>query len=262
MHKFMPPEDENIYQEALLRRLLKPLIKVIGKNVTRFTPTAYKDSLQAVLLNLNNKYSLQDILMIKFLLLFFLFSGLVFYTIFFEFPNIAYSSMFIIILFIIPDHLLKLGLKKKRKVILHELPLFIELLSVILEGGLSFDNAVNKICNRKKGELYSELQLFLTDIKMGSTREEALKKLAARIHLKDFYSLSRSLIQGDKMGISILQTIKIQSEQIRTNQKQAIREEAMKIPIKLLFPLVMFIFPPIFIVILGPGMINIMKTLL
>jgi tight adherence protein C len=256
----IPKESARKYETPLIVRVFDPIIDILSRFIMKLTPFQYKRHLALKIRRIELKYSLQDILVIKVILLFILFSCFAAYAWYISFPNFFLILLSIVTVYFLPDLILQSALKKRRKEVLAELPTFIDLLSVILEGGVSFDNAIRKVCERKSGPLYSEFNNYIDEVNIGTSREDALKALASRVQLAELDTLIRSIFQGEKMGVSILKTIQVQAKQLRVKRSQSIQEQAMKIPIKILFPLILFIFPPIFIIILGPGLIQILEN--
>jgi tight adherence protein C len=256
----IPKDTSTIYDTPLMVRLLDPVIRGLSQIIFKLTPIKYKEHLGKKISSVESKYNLQDILVIKLNLIFILLLSFTAYSIFVKMPNFLMLLIALLVTYFVPDIVLSSILKKRRLQILSELPTFIDLLAVILEGGVSFDNAIRKICERKKGPIYTEFKRYIQEVNMGRTREESLKGMAIRVQLSELDSLSRSIFQGEKMGVSILKTIQLQAQQLRVKRTQRIQEQAMKIPVKILFPLILFIFPPIFIMILGPGVIQILEN--
>ncbi|MRH44316.1 type II secretion system F family protein [Aquibacillus halophilus] len=159
----------------------------------------------------------------------------------------------------IPNYYLKLKTKKRNKRALMELPDFLDLVTVSIEAGLGFDSALSKVVSKKPGVLASEFQRCLEEMRLGKTRKEALSGVRSRLMFDDIRSLVGSIIQAEQLGIGMVQIMRVQSNEIREKRKQRAEEAAMKAPIKMLFPLVMFIFPCIFIVLLGPALINLLQ---
>jgi len=139
------------------------------------------------------------------------------------------------------------------------LPDALDLLAVSVEAGLGFDAAIAKLVQHMKGPLSDEFELALGEMRIGESRSDALKKLAARAGTQEISSFVRSIIQADQLGTSLGRILRVQATDTR-NKRQAVAEErAMKAPIKMLFPTVLFIFPAMFIVVLGPAMLSLGK---
>ncbi|MEX2415611.1 MAG: type II secretion system F family protein [Paenibacillaceae bacterium] len=151
-----------------------------------------------------------------------------------------------------PHFYLRQKAKKRSKLALRELPDILDLLTVSLEAGLGFDSALSKLIAKKHGIVSSEFQRCLEEIRLGKTRREALTGVKERLDFDEIRSFISGILQAEKLGIGMVQVMRVQSEEVRDQRKQRAEEAAMKAPIKMLFPLVIFIFPCLFIVLLGP----------
>lgn len=154
---------------------------------------------------------------------------------------------------VLPGYYLKLKTKARCQQALKELPDVLDLLTVSLEAGLGFDAALSKLISKKEGVLSTEFRRCLEEIRLGKTRREALTGLRDRVELDELKVLISSILQAEKLGIGMVQVLRVQSAEVREQRKQRAEEAAMKAPIKMLFPLVLFIFPSLFIVLLGPA---------
>jgi tight adherence protein C len=159
-----------------------------------------------------------------------------------------------------PNMSLNSKIRKRQAEVMKTLPDIMDLLTVSVEAGLTFDSALSKVCEKMPGTLAREFEVVLQEIKVGKSKKDAMFQMADRLGVQDFRSFVGSVIQADQLGVSLGRVLRIQSEQIRQNRKQRIQEKAMKAPIKMLMPMVIFIFPSIFIVLLGPVVINLIKT--
>lgn len=160
--------------------------------------------------------------------------------------------------FFVPNYYINQKIKQRYSNALRELPDFLDILTVCLEAGLGFDMALNKVISKKNGVLSSEFHTCLEEIRLGKTRREALNGVKERLDFDELTSLINSIQQAEKLGMSFVQIFRIKSVEERDKRKQRAEEAAMKAPIKILFPLVLFIFPSIFIVLLGPVAIQLM----
>ena len=149
----------------------------------------------------------------------------------------------------------------RKKLVLRDLPYTLDLITVSVEAGLSFDGAMARVVSNINGELCDEFSKALKEIRMGIQRKAALRNLSDRCDVKELSMLVTSLIQADDLGVSLGKVLRIESSNLREHRKQVAREKAMKAPIKMLFPLIFFIFPTIFIIILGPAVIKIFSIL-
>lgn len=142
--------------------------------------------------------------------------------------------------------------------IIKDLPYTLDLITVSVEAGLSLDGAIGRIVGSIKGPLSDEFGQTLKEMRMGIAKKEALNNMANRIDNKDLSMILSSIIQADEMGVTLGKILRIEGADLREKRKQAAREKAMKAPVKMLFPLILFIFPTVFIVILGPTIIQLM----
>lgn len=159
--------------------------------------------------------------------------------------------------YLFPQSWLKAQTKKRQTEIEKTLPDVLDLLTVSVEAGLGFDAALLKVVEKQKGALAEEFFKVLQEIKMGRPRRDALRDLGQRNSIEDLNSMVASLVQADQLGIPIAGVLRNQSKQIRQKQRQRAEEKAQKAPVKMMIPLVFFVFPSIFIVILGPAVIQI-----
>jgi tight adherence protein C len=146
--------------------------------------------------------------------------------------------------------------RRRQEQIGRELPDALDLLAVSVEAGLGFDGAIAKLTEHMDGSLVDELSLALGEMRVGESRTEALKKFAARVDTPEVSSFVRAIIQADQLGISLGKILRVQATDSRLKRQAAAEEKAMKAPIKMLFPTVIFVFPAMFIVILGPAFMS------
>ncbi|MBA2332283.1 MAG: type II secretion system F family protein [Actinobacteria bacterium] len=151
--------------------------------------------------------------------------------------------------------------KRRREEIRSELPDALDLLAVSVEAGLGFDGAVAKLTEHMEGSLAEEFSLTLGEMRIGESRQDALKKFAERVETPEVGTFTRAIIQADQLGISLGRILRLQANDTRLKRQAAAEEKAMKAPIKMLFPTVLFIFPAMFLVILGPALIAIKEVL-
>jgi tight adherence protein C len=163
--------------------------------------------------------------------------------------------------FIGPDFILSSRVRKRRDAVRSALPDALDLLAVSVEAGLGFDGAVTKLTEHMSGPLIDEFGLLLSEIRMGESRQTALRNMASRIGAPELSSFVRAVVQADQLGISLGRILRVQATDTRLRRQAAAEEKAMKAPIKMLFPTVLFIFPALFVVLLGPALMSILKVL-
>lgn len=152
--------------------------------------------------------------------------------------------------------------RKRSRLMAKQLPDVLDLLTVSVEAGLGFDGALAKVVEKMSGPLADEFARVLRAVRMGEPRRQALRAMAERADVPDLKLFISSVVQGEQLGVSISKILRVQSEQIRLARRQRAQEAAMKAPIKMLFPLVLFIFPALFVVLLGPAVIQMLETFL
>ena len=156
---------------------------------------------------------------------------------------------------------LEKNISDRRNILRRELPDVLDLLTVSVEAGLGFDSALVKLSEKMKGPMVDEFTRMLQEIRIGVARRDALRSLAARCNVQDISLFTSALIQADQLGVSVSNVLRVQSLDTREKRKQRAEEQAMKAPIKMVFPLVFFIFPTLFIVLLGPALLQIINML-
>lgn len=133
---------------------------------------------------------------------------------------------------------------------------FFDTVNLLIEAGMGLDAAISVVCQKMKGPITEEFKQTLEDMKLGKSRREAFYDLRKRVPSDSFQSIITSLIQADQLGIGMAKVLRNMTTRIREQRREAAREQAMKAPIKMLFPMILFIFPSLFIVILGPVVIQ------
>ena len=176
--------------------------------------------------------------------------------------RIVISLALAIVGYLFPTFWLRNRLKRRQTRIFHDLPDLLDLMTICVEAGLSMDSAMIKVCDDqqfKKSPLAKEIRIATNETRAGKPRLEALRDIGERTMVADLKSFAAMLVQTEKLGTSLAQSLRIFSDSLRTIRRQIAEEAAAKTSIKLVFPLVFFIFPAILVVILGPGLIRIGK---
>ncbi len=166
--------------------------------------------------------------------------------------------------FLLPDLWLYLATKDRQEKLRHALPDCLDLMVVSVEAGLGLDSAMMKVSNemgRVHPELSEEFMLTNMEIQMGLPRAEALQNLADRTAVPEIRSLTAMLIQAEKFGTSIAKALRTHADSLRTKRRQEAEERAAKTAVKLILPLILFIFPAIFVVLAGPAVLKLWETL-
>jgi tight adherence protein C len=171
--------------------------------------------------------------------------------------GLMFGLVVVLVGFFGPDYLVSIYARRRREQIRAALPDALDLLAVSVEAGLGFDGAISKLTEHMDGPLAEEFGLTLSEMRIGESRGEALRRLGERADTPEISSFTRAIIQADQLGTSLGRILRVQAADTRLRRQAAAEEKAMKAPIKMLFPTVLFIFPAMFLVILGPAILNI-----
>jgi tight adherence protein C len=159
-----------------------------------------------------------------------------------------------------PDIWLNMVTRRRQQEIQLVLPDMIDLITVSVEAGLSLYGAIQRISARFDNPLSEEFQRAIQEVRLGRSNIESMRDLARRVDVDDLSTLISAIVQADMLGLAIANVLRVQSERLREKRTQRAREAAQKAPIKMVIPLVFFIFPALFIVILGPAFIKILES--
>lgn len=163
--------------------------------------------------------------------------------------------------YFLPDLIIKRNITVRKQKLDKELPDCLDLLTVSVEAGLGFDAALARVVEKSKGPLATELAYLLRELQVGQSRKEAWRNLAKRTGTEDINNFVSAVIQADQLGVGLASVLRAQGNHVRQKRRQRVEELAMKAPIKMLIPMVLFIFPTMFIVLLGPAAIQIIRVL-
>jgi tight adherence protein C len=225
-------------------------IKIVLQTLSRinekinFPKDKYEKQLKETELdiNVNEFFGMKELCSILFILI-----GIII------FESVIFGIILAIIGWILPDFYLKEKIKERKNKFIRLFPNFLDLLTAAVEAGLNFDAAVAKVIEVSKESLVKkEFSQFLYEIRIGKSRKDALKDMAKRVNIPFFTSFVSSVVQSEQLGVSLASSLRIQADEIRTKRRQLAEKLAMEAPVKLLFPLIVFIFPVTFIMIFGP----------
>jgi len=247
----LPPELQKPLIERIKAILLPSILRIAGK-----IPRHQQEMYEQRLINAGKPHQMEAA---TFLLYKYIIIG-IFAAIGLLTRNLTWLVLLVILGFLVPELYLKSQEKQRRESILRSLPDLLDLISVSVEAGLGFDGALQKVCEKSRGPLTDEFERSLQELNLGKPRREALRDMADRINVDDVTTFLASIIQADQLGVSITNVLRLQSRQVRNNRRMRAEEQAQKAPIKILLPLLLFIFPTILIVLLGPAVIQLMDT--
>lgn len=257
-------EADEVYSRSFSDRVIKPALDGIGRTLMRMAPAELVGTLEKKIVMAGRPYGLSARTWFGIQTIFTIVMPIGLFILLLQ-ARADMARGFLLILavagigLLLPNLILNGKIRDRQKSILKTMPDVMDLLTVSVEAGLGFDAALSKVVEKMPGTLSVEFGVLLSEIKVGKARKDAMYQMADRIGVQDFRSFISAVIQADQLGVSLGRVLRIQSEQIRLNRRQRIQEKAMKAPIKMLIPMVVFIFPAIFIVLLGPTAINLMK---
>lgn len=175
--------------------------------------------------------------------------------------GIIFVWIFVLFGAFLPFGYLNSLIRKRQELIVKQLPEVLDLLSISVQAGLSFDGAMRKILERMTGPVIDEFKRMQQDVRMGAPRARALQGIAKRCDVEDMYLFITSVVQAERLGTSMGKTLVNQADNMRERRRQRAKAAALKAPIKMLFPLVLFIFPAMFVVILVPPIFSIVQKM-
>ena len=254
-------------KRSLYVRTVKPFADKIAAKLSHFTPASLRAQAEELVDNTN---SFNGMGMTGFMLLlggstvFFALLGIwMVYS-----KNMPFARGLLTLLSFIgagvfmPFFILRRMVEQRQEAIRQSMPDVLDLLCVSVQAGLGFDGALGKVTAKMKGPLIEEFERLLQELRMGVTRRNALVRLAKRCGIEEMKLFTAALIQAEKLGVGMAQVLEIQSENMREMRRQRAKEQAAKLPVKILFPTVIFIFPVMFVVVLGPALVTIARSLL
>ena len=259
--------EELELQQPFLERTIRPLAGRLAGTTSRFTSSSFTSRTEKNLAMAGNPGDLRvaDWLGIKaisavlFAIVFFLVFNFLLNTGFLM--AIALGAAGLVVGYIFPEFWLGRRVKARQHAIVLQLPDALDLLTISVRAGLGFDAALAKVVEKMQGPLVDEFRRALAEVRVGKARRDALRDIVPRTEVPALTNFIGAIIQAEQLGVSISKVLQVQSEQLRIERRQRAEEMAAKAPIKMLFPLVGCIFPSLFIVILGPAIILIMKNL-
>ncbi|HRX57716.1 MAG TPA: type II secretion system F family protein [Eubacteriales bacterium] len=253
--------SERIFRPAV-KRITGKLKQMAGKNnpgTQKKKDKKLDKQLKSAGINLNA----QEFTFIKSILaLIFLSGGAVLYLLL-PFEQM-YRVLILLVLVCIPVYgssfYLKSRVKKRKEAIVRDLPDVMDLLVVSVEAGLGLDAAIVRQYTKNKSPVLAELNGAIREVQMGVPRKTALREMADRCDVKQLSAFVTALLQAEQLGVSVKSVLTAQAERLRTERKQRIQAKAMKAPVKIMLPTVAFIFPVIFIILLGPAAVSLIST--
>ena len=256
--------QENELNEPFFTRFIRPILNDITKTILKITPKEIIINYERAIITAGNPYNrtVKDWINLQVIILICIPTVTLFLC---NYKKVGTSITVLVILIeflfglVFPYLILKSKITDRQKKIRNALPDVLDLLSVSVEAGLAFDGAISKVIEKTKGPIADEFGKILQEMKIGKNKRDALRDMAERVNIQELTSFIGSIIQADQLGVSIGNVLRIQSKQMRQKRRQRAQEKAMKAPVKMLIPMVLFIFPTIFSVLLGPVVLQAIK---
>lgn len=245
-------------------RVMVPLFKGMANLVTRFTPEQQIEATRRQL-ELAGKAQTTDprVFFGQRLMLTILMAGGAFAV----FHILSQQSLWLPLTVVgaalgyyLPALQLRGQVSRRQQGIVRDLPDALDLMTICVEAGLTFDMAMSKVYEKWDNDLAMSFGRVLAEIQLGKTRREALRDMSTRMDVPDVTSFVAAIIQADQLGVSIAKILRVQSDQMRVKRRQRAQEKAQQAPIKMMIPMVFLIFPSIWIVLLGPSLIILLHT--
>lgn len=264
-------EVENVRDQELLapitERAVLPLLGALTNLGRRFTPVGYVDSVrQKFIFAGNGSADAVD----RFLAIRVITAVMVLPTIWFFFfwnplqlegmTRLLAFALFVFALMLGPDAMLSRRVQERQHELQVTLPDVLDLLTISVEAGLGFEQALDRTISAVPGALADEFARMLGEVRAGSSRADAMRALEQRTNVPEVRSFVLAILQADTFGVSIGRVLRSQSEEMRIKRRQLAQERAQKAPVKMLIPMVFCIFPALFVIVLGPAIINIRKA--
>ena len=257
---------EELARIPFMDRTILPLLYEVEKFFTKFAPSEIHATVdkKLMLAGKQGKWSANRVIMVwLFCQAFFLILGIRFASKenFTNLEGVIFVWCFVLFGAFLPFGYLDSLIRKRKEAITKQLPEVLDLLSISVQAGLSFDGAMRKIVERMTGPVIDEFKRMQQDVRMGAPRARALQAIAKRCDVEDMYLFITSVVQAERLGTSMGRTLINQADNMRERRRQRAKAAALKAPIKMLFPLVLFIFPAMFVVILVPPIFSIIQSM-
>lgn len=246
-------------------RLIKPFYNAALGLTRRFTPAGATDAIRRKLIQAGSPFGwdADRVLVAKVAgLAGGAVVGLLFLAIFsFAWPLRVLAFVLISLFgYWLPNIILTNAVQRRQTEVRNALPDSIDLLTICVEAGLGFDAAMAHVSKNTTGPLADEFYRTLQEVQLGRSRNEAMRNLADRTNVPELRAFVLAMVQADVFGVSVADVLRVQAKDMRVKRRQMAEERAMKVPIKVLFPVLFCIFPALFVVILGPAIMRITEV--
>lgn len=264
--------EEIELSQPLSERIFLPVLRRLGQFAARFTPQASLQDIQHKLDLAGNPKGIDPTMFFAARIGVALGLGgvILFLTLITQSEMLAFSvnpirGIAIVVAaaafgFFMPNMLLQSRIKRRQDSIVKSMPDALDLLTVCVEAGQGFDQAMQQVSDKWENELSIAFERVIQEIRLGKLRREALRDMADRMDIPDMTSFVAALIQADQLGVSMSKVLRIQSDQMRIKRRQRAEKKAHEAPVKMLIPMAFLIFPSIYIILLGPAALTVMNS--
>jgi tight adherence protein C len=246
-------------------RIFVPIVRRLSSLVIRFTPQSMLENTahRLELAGSPRNMSAAEFWIIRGVVCIVL--GVFFFTIIGQFgqepgKRILYTAIVTVFGFFMPTMFLSSKIQRRQDAIIKKFPDALDLMSICVDAGLTFDGAMAKVDEKWDDDLAREYGRVIYEMQLGKSRRQALRDMSDRMEVPDVTSFVAAILQADQLGVSIGKVLRIQSEQMRIRRRQRAEEKAHQAPVKMLFPMVFLIFPSMFIVLLGPAGFQVLRS--
>lgn len=260
------PQSQAKEQLSFFERTAMPLFSKIGGLVKRLSPANIAESTKhkLELAGMYEKVSVDMYLAVKFMFPIGFFFFAIIMLVFFPLPGLLVFAVLALIpiSYFFPEVYVRRRARARQDEIKKALPNALDLLTISVEAGMGFDGALAKVAQNIRGSLGEELNKMLRELQLGYSRKEAFRSLNRRTEVADLNTFIVSMIQAETFGISIGKVLRVQASEMRTRRRQRAEEEGVKAPVKLVFPVILCLFPALMTVIIGPAVIRVIGLLM
>lgn len=259
--------QQHLRERSFRERIIQPLMTGLEGWLMHFAPRELNNMLEEMLMHLGMQESWSVNRLAAGWVVAVVFGGFMGIMVIYSFEpeyltqQIAIVGIGLFLGALVPFLLLQSAIRRRQAALRKQLPEFLDFLCVSVQAGLSFDGAVAKIVYRMKGPLMDEFRRMLRDMALGMNRQRSMTQLARRCDLEEIYLFTASVVQAEHLGTSMSRTLKQQADNMRDRHRQTVRAMALKAPVKILFPMILFIFPSIFVMVVLPSALTLLKAL-
>ena len=260
--------EEIELSQPFIERVVYPAAKRFGELAQRFTPQNAVVEARRKLEMASAPRWLEPTLFLTSRLVLGLIFGVGMFLVFslspsesaFSVRSILFTGLGIFSGFWLPNLMLERSIRRRQKIVLNAMPDALDLLTICVEAGLGFDAAMKKVIEKWDNELSRAFARVLQEIQLGKLRREALRDMSDRLGVAEMDSFVAAVIQSEQLGVSMARVLRVQSDAMRIKRRQRAEESAQRAPVKMLLPMVFLIFPTIIIVLLGPAVLQILRS--